>query len=76
MYIIRHSAFVVVALHAATIMVTAYMATRRKPSDAADVLAKIANIQILVFNTILVGPLINVVTVTLYCDPNSPYHLN
>jgi hypothetical protein len=65
-----------VVIHAISLAVTIYLATRPKPNEATEVIAKITNIQILVFNTVLVGPLLNVTAVTLYCDPASVYHQN
>lgn len=41
----------------------------------AEVMAKIANFQILLINTILTGPIFNIIITTLYCKPESAYHL-
>lgn len=45
-------------------------------SETGNLLARIANLQVLVFNTVLVSPIFNTVVVVFYCDPLSEYHLN
>lgn len=63
-----------VALHVGSLLTTISLTIRK--SSAANLFARITSIQIFVFNTILVGPVVNVISVTLYCDPKSQYHLN
>lgn len=66
--------FVLVLLHFLTIAVTAYLVTRENVSETGHLFARIANLQVLVFNTVLVSPIFNTLAVVFYCNPKSEYH--
>lgn len=54
---------------------TGYFLLKNPLSEATEMMAKISNFQILLMNTVLTGPLFNIVITTLYCNAESPYHL-
>lgn len=60
--------------HIISLVFTGYLFCQDTISETAQLLAKIVNLQVLLMNTILTGPMFNAVATTLYCDPKSPYH--
>lgn len=63
-----------VAIHIGSIIITISLVIKK--SHLANLFGRITSIQIFVFNTILVGPIVNVISITLYCDARSEYHMN
>lgn len=71
----NYLAFAITIVHLITLAITGYLLLKKSVTDAAEMLAKISNIQIMLMNTVLTGPFFNIVATTLYCDTHSPYHL-
>ena len=61
--------------HLLSLSVTCYLVHQENISETAEMFAKVTNVQIILMNTVLTGPIFGVVATTLYCDNAADYHL-
>ena len=62
-------------IHLISVLFTGYLLCQDVVSETGELCAKITHYQIMFMNTIITGPLFNIVATTLYCHPASPYHV-